>query len=280
MASSIRADRTVKDGNRLTEIQYVDRRAANRVSDFMTLYGHDDLGVSSYIDLGTGDGSIGRAIADAIGAERVILADVKPIVGALTLHKNRPFPIDNASQQVATALVTIHHVTNISKWLNEVARIVRTNGLFYIREHDVTKNETAHYLNWVHLIDIILRNKNYHKEINEFYIVYYSKETIIRVLKSVGFTFVRQTVLPNPNPQRLYNALFQRGEATCSPVTLSGITFTLSESVNEFNTSKRLRTMVCRQIHKKLRRRCNRNIRFSTLKNAVIWLKNAVNRMN
>jgi ubiquinone/menaquinone biosynthesis C-methylase UbiE len=58
-----------------------------------------------------------------------------------------------------TSFVTFHHISQITKTVTELARILRPGGYLILREHDC-KNEhslSAKYLNFVHAIMMIAR---------------------------------------------------------------------------------------------------------------------------
>jgi len=143
-----------------------------------------------------------------------------------------------------TAFVTFHHVSQLRKTLNELARILRPDGYLILREHDC-KNQhsfSAKYLNFVHAIMMIAKvgefadSSSNHNSENQHVSDVYEKDTdswmvqklriientkLIRYrtcdewkqeLESVGFRLCATLFYGadgSSNPQKLFYAVYQ-----------------------------------------------------------------------
>lgn len=244
-------------------------RVGNRVDDFELLWPPGET-VNAYTDVGAGDGSIGRAIAGVVDAGTVHLFDVEASPDVTVVKQEEPLPLPDDSQDLVTALVTAHHVLDIDAWLDDVARVVKPSGYVYVREHDVSTMQDAHYINWVHLIDIARRRAR--RELASFHAEYYSSDDLEDTLSSLGIELVGRRVLSPPNPQRLYNALFQKTGDAASPTPLEGVSVSLGQSVKAYNHSPELRNKVQKLARRKLGARVNPAVRFESPTRAYDYL--------
>jgi len=96
-----------------------------------------------YLDHGCGAGKITAEIASLIGASKVYGVDIyiHPLLYERGIEGIIPEPdgtigLPDASIDVATCLLSLHHVTLQQKTLEELYRILRPGGVLLIYEHD------------------------------------------------------------------------------------------------------------------------------------------------
>jgi HrpA-like RNA helicase/SAM-dependent methyltransferase len=191
-------------------VQHEDSRVKNRVNDFAALWEKipdGKLQIASYADIGSGQGDIGKAIGKYLDLDRsaIHLLDIES-AHEIEVIQDDQIPLPNRSIGLVTAFVSIHHFTNPVQMLMEIQRITISQGYFYLRDHNVTTPAQAHYINWIHLLDMVNRDEN---ELDQYYTAFYSYQQLANYLQTLGYTPVEVQQLPEPNPQKLYNALFQ-----------------------------------------------------------------------
>src|SRR5699024_2989511 len=104
-------------------------RVENRVNNFKRLWEEVPAEmriVKQYADIGSGVGDIGLAIGKYLGLERqqIHLLDIEPHPG-IELISNGTISFPNASIDLLTSFVSIHHFSNPTQMLNEMHRVTR-----------------------------------------------------------------------------------------------------------------------------------------------------------
>jgi len=251
-----------------------DQRVRNRVQDLAELWTNipaDQRQISSYADIGSGIGTIGKAFGEYLGINpsAIHLLDIYPGPD-IQLIQDNVIPLPSRSIDLVSALVSIHHFTNPVQMLEEIQRITSSYGYFYIREHNVTTAQEVHYINWIHLLDMVNRGED---ELSTYYAGFYSYQQLANYLESLGFTAIGINMLPEPNPQRLYNALFRLTQ-NAKPIRPfpAPISFRMSESIAEYNQNQDLRNQVQRTASRKYKLGISPNRAFSSAEDAFQYL--------
>lgn len=94
-----------------------------------------------YLDIGCNRGGITRELGRIIGAKRVVGVDVvdPKVVSGIEYHQIDTLgklPLPDASVDLITANMTLHHVEHLDVLAREISRVLRPGGRLYIREHD------------------------------------------------------------------------------------------------------------------------------------------------
>lgn len=97
----------------------------------------------TYLDVGCNRGGITCALARHLGAQRVIGVDiVAPDVVAPEIEyypasgNDNKIPLADASVDLVTANMTLHHIPDVPGTLREIERVLRPGGHLFIKEHD------------------------------------------------------------------------------------------------------------------------------------------------
>lgn len=171
----------------------------------------------SYLDLGCGDMSITNSVSNYYLPDQTFGVDIfnhsdegKITYGTSTPHYVKAkdlLPFSNGIFSLITCFVSIHHFKNLYTSLAEMTRCAKIGALLFIREHDVKDQTTADYLELIHFVDEILREK---KGLDSDYFSRYNrKETLVGLLSSFGWREIgTETYDADKNPQRIYHSLF------------------------------------------------------------------------
>ena len=115
--------------------------------------------VGRYLDIGCGDGTITRSVGLCLQAREVIGVDIAPRPGAFLAGPNMTYAhdcraISNASVDVVTAFVSLHHMGEaLERTLAHVSRVMKYGGVLVLREHDYTYERTMWaFLALVHML--------------------------------------------------------------------------------------------------------------------------------
>ncbi|UJR33158.1 hypothetical protein I4U23_020615 [Adineta vaga] len=199
--------------------------------------------ITNYFDLGCGNGLITARIGNYfnLSPENIFGGDVfnshNPEITFVSIDQNQSLiDLPDQSVNLITCLVTLHHVPNIEKILEELARIIQPNGYLIIREHDckLERSLLTKYLHFIHGIMIIAHIGEFSTEYlidkNEKLTWIEQKNKIIKYTKSiqyktqqewqnqleiVGFDHLATfdyDLNKTTNPQRLFYAVYKRRE--------------------------------------------------------------------
>ena len=136
-------------------------RAKNRVEQIEPLLRRflDGRVVRSYLDVGCNEGSITAALGTLLHAEAVHGCDVlapppgdPPAFTFALLDPADPYrlPYADASQDVVSAMMSLHHIAELDRTLAEIHRVLRDDGIFIVREHDCDPPSLALLLDLMH----------------------------------------------------------------------------------------------------------------------------------
>lgn len=159
--------------------------------------------VNSYLDVGSGDGSITLAIGELLNADRILACDVvKPEsvprgIEFTLLNPKNPYvlPYPNSSQDVITAFMSLHHIEGINMMLREIRRVLKDDGIFIIREHDSSPPELSLLLDVMHgFYAMVWSEKKEMKDFRTHYSHYYTQDEMKQLIVGMGFTNVYQGI--------------------------------------------------------------------------------------
>ena len=163
-----------------------------------------------YLDVGCGDGLITNEIIKRFNIKEHYCADIiENNREDFIKIENNKIPLKDNSINLMSSLMSIHHFKNIIKMIKEMSRVMKDNGILFIREHDAN-TKILPYLDVVHMVYNILENKKYEVFLEKYISHYLSKESLYKILKNYGFKFLKEDDTYNivKNKQRIYHSIF------------------------------------------------------------------------
>ncbi len=171
----------------------------------------------TFVDIGCGDGEALVLIGKQIKATRVICCDVEDVRTNKTsefvlVSVNTPLMFADNSVQIVSIFHTLHHMIDAEFRLRDIARILASGGLLFVKDHDVVTPEDSQNVTFEHFAYSIgegkatLRNKHDYNTIEPMY--YYSEEQVTKYLEHIGF--VRIYLYKYTNATKTYNAIYEK----------------------------------------------------------------------
>lgn len=169
-------------------------------------------GIASYLDVGSGEGSITVAVGKLLKAKHTLGCDIVAPKGdfdfEFTLLKpDRGLPYASKSQDVVSAFMSLHHIKDVNSTLSEIYRVLKDDGIFIIREHDSTPKELSLFLDLMHGFYAMVWSKE--PEMEDFtthYSHYRTQDEVDNLIESHGFSSVYQG--EPSGPWRYYYAVY------------------------------------------------------------------------
>jgi SAM-dependent methyltransferase len=169
--------------------------------------------ISSYIDIGSGTGTITDCVGSSLNIPNTYSSDIvlPQIPGDNFLHiEDGKIPLPDNSIDLVTCFVVLHHVNDLNKFFKEITRIMRKNGIFIIREHNVTNPIMRIFLDVIHSISCIVHNN---EDIDKFYseydVFFQSMKNWDAIINMAGFKKICDITYTMENPQMLYYAAYK-----------------------------------------------------------------------
>jgi 2-polyprenyl-3-methyl-5-hydroxy-6-metoxy-1,4-benzoquinol methylase len=118
-----------------------------------------------FIDIGCGDGSITNEINKQLLPENVNATCVeygpegkgfcKEVIRSTNISE-----LKSNKYGFGIAFMSLHHIENVSKMVEEMSRVMKKDGIIIIREHDLTRclsnferiSDARQFLDWIHII--------------------------------------------------------------------------------------------------------------------------------
>ena len=112
-----------------------------------------------------------------------------------------PEIIADESLDLVTCHIGLHHCPPelLSGYLNSIKRILRKDGLFIIRDHDVKSNEMATFVSLVHTVFNLGLNISWETDHAEFKL-FKSVEDWAKIISSYGFEDMGKRILQDNDP--------------------------------------------------------------------------------
>lgn len=160
-----------------------------------------------YLDIGSGDAVDFEFLTDKFKAKRAVSIDISDsrINKSAEFHLlkiNKPLPFPDESIDIISILHALHHSSDALFRLKDVHRMLKTGGIFILKDHDVTSTTVANIVSFEHLVYSIGEGKadiNSAKNYNEIEpMYYYSANYIKEYLISIGFQVLMFQIYENP----------------------------------------------------------------------------------
>lgn len=200
----IASNRDIKEEEKQYLINLERNRESERVKSVKELIG--DKIVTSYLDVGCGDGKITKEIVASISTIKTYyMTDV------LWTNNDDHYFISNydnigdsyshipdQSLDLITFFVSLHHISKISELLDVLKTKLKQDGIIFIREHNVSNSNIATYLEILHKL-----------QPDDYPSFFRSRDTIDGLFSSKGFESVGYNEYNMEiNPQKLYHETF------------------------------------------------------------------------
>lgn len=171
--------------------------------------------ITSYLDFGTGDGTIAKSVGDAIGMDPsniqgVDVFEMKRSIPTLVIEQGQRLPQSwNGKFQLITAFQVLHHTVRQREAIEDLYRVLAPGGLLILREHDfwdmrtpptlksennvrvrndVVNGSFYHFLDAIHISSMALVGDELsHSEGGSFYSHYRGRYDWHLMLQMAGF---------------------------------------------------------------------------------------------
>ena len=173
--------------------------------------------INLYLDIGSGDAVDFNFMVDKLNPERSISVDIKDS----RLNKSFEFHILEIDQQllladasvdIITMFHALHHSSDALFRLRDIYRLLKAEGIFILKDHDVSNIDIANIVSFEHFVysigegtATINDSKNYN-EIEPMY--YYSADYIKNYLMSIGFEVIMFNTYDNPT--KTWKGIFRK----------------------------------------------------------------------
>lgn len=185
---------------------------------------HKPIKINKYLDIGCFDGSNTIAVGNGLKLEpkNIYGVDIQSYSGMKIKPTDNNFqfiqydgvnlPFADNTFDCITMFQVFHHVTRPLPLLRDIVRVLKPNGVLFIREHDKTSPLMSYLIRLEHILYSILIDKvDYDDFIKDYYEHYYSKKELTKRFETLGLKECLNDKIKEikNNPTNYYNALFQ-----------------------------------------------------------------------
>jgi ubiquinone/menaquinone biosynthesis C-methylase UbiE len=153
-----------------------------------------------FVDIGCGDGSITSELAKIYKFKKTIGVDVENWFDTyinkntnieMVITDGKTINIKDNSVDVILCNHVLHHIEHLDAMLNEIARIIKKDGLLIIKEHNCYYKELSYVIDIYHaLYELVFRKKQNDKFIDNYYSNYLSDKELYAKLKKRNFEII------------------------------------------------------------------------------------------
>lgn len=168
--------------------------------------------IDTILDIGCGNAEITAQMASSLDFNHVYAADIYPYeifqqpINSIFIKYyqviNSKIMVPDHSISLITCFMSLHHFDNFDLMLQEICRIIRINGLLFLREHDVNTHQLTKYLDQIHFK---------YPDHNGLPINYWERQNLKKILTSkFGFKHLSDSDYPHHinNKQNIYHSLY------------------------------------------------------------------------
>jgi SAM-dependent methyltransferase len=179
-------------------------RENSRVRDILPLISNLSLPpATAYLDVGCAEGKITAAMGQALHLpiENIWGTDIIPLThtpGFIFTQITDPAHLPYASESVyfMTALMSLHHMTEVEASLREMYRVAQPGAILVVREHDNLDDNFAALLDVLHAFYMYVWPV--FPETQDYYAQYRSRSEWRNLLSSTGFKFIKGSEVQGP----------------------------------------------------------------------------------
>lgn len=153
-----------------------------------------------FVDIGCGDGSITSELAKIYKFKKTIGVDVENWFDTYTnkdtniemvITDGKTINIKDNSVDVILCNHVLHHIENLNEMLDEIARIIKKDGVLIIKEHNCYYKELSYVIDIYHaMYELVFRKKQNDKFIDNYYSNYLSDKELYVKLKKRKFEII------------------------------------------------------------------------------------------
>jgi ubiquinone/menaquinone biosynthesis C-methylase UbiE len=153
-----------------------------------------------FVDIGCGDGSITSELAKIYSFKKSIGVDVENWFDTyinknknieLIITDGKTINIKDNSVDVILCNHVLHHIENLDDMLDEIARIIKKDGILIIKEHNCYYKELSYVIDIYHaLYELVYRKTQNDKFIKNYYSNYLSDKELYAKLKKRNFEII------------------------------------------------------------------------------------------
>ena len=169
-------------------------RADNRIEQIRPIFQKYIQTCNNYLDIGSGHGEITTGLGKLFNAKTISGCDILPVTDPdfnfTLLTDPHVLPYETSSSDLITTMMSLHHIKDLPKMLSEIHRVLRPDGKFLIREHDVNSQGESLLLDITHKFYALVWSIQTE---NHWYSKYYSREDLNQCLIKAGFKTIYET---------------------------------------------------------------------------------------
>lgn len=169
---------------------------------------------AQYLDIGCNDGIITKAFGKLFDLSNIYGLDIcipktKLYIDNIKVYDGINIPFNENTFDFITILQTFHHIedNNLNKLIQDVSRVISTNGYLLIKEHDVKSNEVRKLVELEHILFNVKDNIEEKDGYNILNLK--SVEEIDKLMTTYNFVKRSYTNITN-EPTCIYYALYQK----------------------------------------------------------------------
>jgi SAM-dependent methyltransferase/predicted RNA methylase len=190
-------------------------KSNDRFDDILQYISTDDINL--YLDIGSGDAVDFNFMVNKIKPKRSISVDIKDSrldksFEFYLLQVNQPLLLADESVDIITIFHALHHSSDALFRLRDIYRLLKTGGLFILKDHDVSNSDIANIVSFEHFVYSIgegtatIDNAKNYNDIEPMY--YYSADYIKNYLINIGFEVIMFNSYNNST--HTYKAIFRK----------------------------------------------------------------------
>lgn len=181
--------------------------------------------IDSYVDIGCGDGLDVVALGQRYRVGTAVCADIadhrdkvaKRASQYVQVELDQPLDIADGTATLVAVFHSLHHMRdNVAARLADIVRIVAPGGRIFIKDHDVTDDETASNVDFEHLAYLITEPAWVDQPIDELVrdfatiepMAYWSADHIDKIMTDLGTKRLDRREINRRT--RVYGAIYER----------------------------------------------------------------------
>jgi SAM-dependent methyltransferase len=215
------SNENIKDwGHIINNPEIITPRAKSRINDFQMYLNVKPMKI---LDIGGGNAEILAGFGNYLNINKddLWLVDLKYYGDQKMLKRitfleskiNEKINLPDESFDLILLLQSLHHMSDLEFKLKEIHRLLKPNGLIFVREHDLDNIYTGYMIDIEHLLyDIVLSNKNF-QDIKSEYIgtIYRSSSEWEQLFLNEKLKLIHKSpTIGKNNPTRYYNFVLQK----------------------------------------------------------------------